>query len=69
MAQPTRLRNAKGRFIKQPKPPPLSTQPVGNAGALEILEETEPTNVLEMRTVFYVHDSWWEARHADERPT
>jgi hypothetical protein len=57
-----RLRDAKGRFMAKPKPPPLSKQTLGDLTAVTIVDEAEPANLLATQTVFTVHHNWWQAR-------
>ena len=56
-----RRRDAKGRFAKAP---PLSRQQVGDASALQFLEEAEPPHCLALTAVYTVHQDWWQARDA-----
>jgi hypothetical protein len=55
-------RDAKGRFVKGVKPPPLSKQQLGDLTALTVVEEAEPAHCLELTDTYTVHDSWWQGR-------
>ncbi len=56
-----RRRDARGRFIATPKPkPPLSAQQLGDLTAWTVPDEREPQNILETRTEWRIHHSWWQ---------
>jgi hypothetical protein len=64
-------RDARGRFMAKPKPPPLSKQTLGDLTALTILEEAPPANILATQAVFTVHADWWGEganRRSKEKP-
>jgi hypothetical protein len=61
-------RDARGRFMAKPKPPPLSAQTLGDLTALIVLEEAEPENCLATQSVFTVQAHWWQGRRRDSHP-
>jgi hypothetical protein len=63
-----RARDARGRFVKRPKAPPLTAQTLGDLTALIVPDEATPANCLATQAVFTVHANWWEY-HAPAAPT